>query len=70
MAREITWVLSCGCSYKTGERIDFDKALLHHIRHNKFGDTLYGGFYDTLKNLACLKGDKEKSEVEGADLVL
>ncbi|MFX1316875.1 MAG: hypothetical protein ACFE9T_13520, partial [Promethearchaeota archaeon] len=65
LAREILYGLSCGRSWLTGDPIDLDDALVHHIRHNQFGDTLYGGFYDTLKNLAVIAGRAENLLVEG-----
>jgi len=39
--------------------------VLHHIRHNEYGDTLYGGFYETLPNFACLNGKAENNKADG-----
>ena len=66
LARTIVYALTGGRSWKTGKEISYDEALVHHIRHGSNGKTLYGGVYDTLKNFACLKGDKENRDVEGA----
>lgn len=66
-ALTIVWGLTCGRSWLSGKKISFSNSLLHHIRHNDLGKTLYGGFYDTLLNFACLEGDKENSAVEGND---
>ncbi len=67
MVRTIVYALSGGRSWKTGKRISYDEALVHHIRHGSNTLTLYGGVYDTIKNFACLDGNEENLEVERTD---
>ena len=70
LAKDITWTMSCGRSWLTGNPIDRDDVLVHHILHDKtpspnYGKTLYGGFYDTIRNLAAIEGKSENQIVEG-----
>jgi len=52
----------------TGERINYDDVLVHHLYHNPFsGRTLYGVEFETLNCFVALKGDKENKQVEGTD---
>lgn len=67
MARSIVWGLTAGRSWITGEKMTYDQTVLHHVRHDPNGKTLYGGYYDTLKNFAAVRGDKENKLVEGVD---
>lgn len=65
MALTITYLMTGGRSWMTGELIDFDKALLHHILHDASG-TLYGVDYENkYQYFACLddsKGENQKVE--------
>ena len=70
MAKTITWGLTAGRSWWSGEKMTYDETILHHIRHdaNFPFKTLYGGTYETLQNFAAVRGDKENKEVEGQNL--
>ena len=62
----LTWTMSCGRSWMTGEEISRDEVLAHHISHDKrTGKTLYGGFYETMRNFAAVKGPYENKIAEG-----
>ena len=68
MALTVTYAMTCGRSWKTGEKIKFDGAMLHHILHDETGHTLYGVDYENkYEYFACLKDDGENNEVERAD---
>jgi hypothetical protein len=67
MAKSIIWGITAGRSWITGEKMTYDQTILHHIRHDANGKTLYGGIYDTLTNFAAVRGDKENKLVEGVE---
>ncbi len=57
MALTITYAMTGGRSWMTGEKISFDNALLHHVLHDENGKTLYGVDHENkYSNFACLNG--------------
>ncbi len=60
--------MSCGRSWMTGDKIKRDEVVAHHILHDKNAPhhTLYGGFYDTYRNFAAVKGQGENKKAEGS----
>ncbi len=67
MALTVTYAMTGGRSWKTGEKLDFDEVMLHHIMHDANGLTFYGVDYENkYEYFACLKKDGENREVEKA----
>lgn len=65
MALTITWLMTSGRSWKTGEELSLSEVMLHHILHDQSGYTLYGVDYENkFEYFACLKKGGENQEVE------